>query len=119
MIYCSKCGKQNTEDSMFCVGCGAPLSQQTNYKPTMQPGKGFAIASLVCGILSFFCYGIVPGVLAIVFGVVAKNKGCTDNTASAGIVLGIIGIVLYVLLFAFVAELFKGAFRAIDFYHYY
>ena len=117
MIYCSKCGKQNTDDSMFCVGCGAPLSQQTNYRTTMQPGKGFAIASLVCGILSFFCYGIVPGILAIVFGAVAKNKGCKDNMATAGIVLGIIGIAVYVILYAFIAELIKSAFMAFDFYY--
>ena len=62
------------------------------------PGKGFAIASMVCGIVSFFCFAYITGILGIVFGAVAKSKGSKSNMATAGIVCGIIGIILYVLI---------------------
>lgn len=64
-----------------------------------------AIAALCCGIAGFLC--IVPAVLGIIFGFVAKNQirasGNTqrgDGMATAGIVLGIIWIVLSVVLLA-------------------
>ena len=25
MIYCSKCGKKNKDDTKFCIYCGTPL----------------------------------------------------------------------------------------------
>lgn len=63
-----------------------------------QPANGFAIASLVLGIVSFFCFGAITGILAIVFGAIAKKQGNTSKLATAGLVLGIIGLALYVVL---------------------
>ena len=66
-------------------------------KPTV-PGRGMAIASLVLGILAIVCGGLVQGILAVVFGVVAKKKGYKDAMATTGIVLGILGIVFWIVL---------------------
>lgn len=63
-------------------------------EPLQEPAKGYAIASLVCGIVSFFCFGIVLGVLAIVFGNIAKKQGNNGSMAKAGFILGIIATVL-------------------------
>ncbi len=64
-----------------------------------------AIAALCCGIAGFLC--IIPAILGIIFGFVAKNQirasGFTqrgDGMATAGIVLGIIWIALSVILIA-------------------
>lgn len=65
-----------------------------------QPGKGLAIAGMVCGIVSFLCFPIVTGILGIVFGAVAKKKGYTGGMATAGIVCGAIGLGLYFILLA-------------------
>lgn len=62
------------------------------------PGLGFAIAGMVCGIVSFFCFAYILGALGIIFGAVAKSKGCKSGMATAGIVCGIIGIILMILL---------------------
>lgn len=72
---------------------GNPYGTNPNMKPT-QPYQGFAIASLVLGILSFFCFGIIAGGLAIVFATIAKNNGNKSGMATAGLVCGIIGVVL-------------------------
>lgn len=56
--------------------------------------KRFAIASLVLGIVSFFCCGIVTSILAIIFGRISLNKQPMNNgLAKAGFILGIIGLV--------------------------
>ncbi len=68
--------------------------------------NGMAVASLVCGILSlvsilfnmFAWIGLVLGVLAIVFGVVA-NKNGKDGKATAGLVMGIVGAAVCTIVF--------------------
>ncbi len=67
-----------------------------------QDKKGFAIASLVLGIVSvvFMCVwylGIPAAILGLIFGIIA-NKAKKNGMATAGIVLSIIGLVLVVIL---------------------
>ena len=57
-------------------------------------GKGFAIASLVTGILSlvtiqFIIISIGLALLAIILGIISLNQG-KNGLAKAGLVLGII-----------------------------
>lgn len=112
-MYCNNCGNQIPENTPYCPTCGAAAQpspaansypQQPNYQPNgypeqpaAKPGKGFAIASLVLGIVSFFLFGYIAGGLAIIFGSVAKNKGYPGGIATAGMVCGIIGIAMLVL----------------------
>ena len=81
-----------------------PISNPTpNTTNTTAPEKkGFSIASMILGIVAVvFCclwYITIPcGILAIVFSIVGKKKG-GKGMATAGLVLGIIAIALYVLL---------------------
>ena len=65
--------------------------------------KGFAIASLVCGIVSIpFCcvtwVSLVCGILGIVFSIVQKNKYGENKLAKAGMICGIVGLVLAALV---------------------
>ncbi len=60
-----------------------------------------AVTSMVLGIIGLFCIPMVLSVLALVFGLQARNEidrsgGAYSNRgmATAGVVLGIIGIVL-------------------------
>ncbi len=79
----------------------------------------WAVASLVCGILSlvFICClscllyaSPVAAILAIVFAFVArsKNGGRMPGKAIAGLVLGIIALVIFVLLMILVISLFAN-----------
>jgi hypothetical protein len=63
-----------------------------------------ATASLVCGIVGLFLCGVVLGPLAIYFGNQAKKEISAsggrysgDGLATAGIVLGIIAVVVFVI----------------------
>jgi Domain of unknown function (DUF4190) len=65
--------------------------------------SGYAIASLVLGIVGFFALPIVASILAIVFGHKAREEirngtASGDGFATAGIVLGWVGVVVGVLL---------------------
>lgn len=84
-------------------------------QPQVDPGKaqksGFAIASLVLGITSIFpgcCCGIIPigivlGILAIVFAMLflKANKQLLvgKGMAIAGLILGIIGVLICTVMF--------------------
>ena len=91
---------------------GQPPYGQPGYYQQPSSTNGFAIASVVLGILGLYWLG---SILALVFGYVARRqiragnqKG--DGIAIAGIVLGWIGVGLLVLFFfiGFVAG-FSGA----------
>ena len=78
---------------------GAPVPPAGGMPPT---NSGKAVASLVLGIVGLICSGcLVLSILAIVFGVLAKNEirdsgGAKKGAgmAQAGFILGIVGIVL-------------------------
>ena len=67
------------------------------------PGKGLAIAGMILGIVSLalFCIPYVnwiAGILGIIFGAIAKSKGCTSGMATTGIILGAIGLGLWLIM---------------------
>ncbi|MEV5436522.1 DUF4190 domain-containing protein [Streptomyces sp. NPDC052682] len=69
--------------------------------------NGLAIASLCCGIVGLFFLNIVLGPLAIVFGVVARRQAGVRSgagMAKAGIILGIVDVVLWLVLLAVAAN---------------
>lgn len=71
--------------------------------PLQQRTDGRAIASLVLGILGFVVFPVVPSVLAIWLGISAKRRMRDDPSltgeglASAGIILGVVELVLVTL----------------------
>lgn len=69
---------------------------------------GYGIAALIFGIISivslcFIIISILSAVLAIIFGFIAMKKG--DKLGKAGLILGIISIVITFLLFLFLQVL--------------
>lgn len=91
-MFCSKCGNANPDNALHCSACGESLVSNPGPAPVSEPGKGLAIASMVCGIVSFFFFGLVLGVVALVLGLVAKNKGYTGGMATAGVATGAVAI---------------------------
>ena len=75
------------------------------YAPPAKTGTdGTAIASFVLGLVSLFILGIILGIIAVVLGTNAKKKIAASGgmvggqgLATAGQILGVIGIVASVL----------------------
>lgn len=121
-MFCEKCGTEVAEGINVCPNCGTlveepaqPNVPQPAYSAPAQPyepqpvngapaekpatpGKGLAIAGMILGIISLLCFPAVTGTLGIIFGAVAKSKGCKSGMATAGIVCGVIGIALWLLM---------------------
>lgn len=57
-----------------------------------------AIAAFVLGLISIFLLPIVTGILGIALGGAAKSKGNRGGLATAGIVLGIIGVASWIIM---------------------
>lgn len=115
-MFCSRCGQENPDSSEFCSRCGtdfhAPamgagagsLAPGEATGGTALPGQtsGTAIASLICGLLFFF----LPSALAAVIlghlslGEIRRSAGrlAGKGMATAGLVLGYIGLVFIPLL---------------------
>ena len=85
-----------------------------NFQPVPQgpqPGQGPATGSLVCGIISLVAgivfgwtyfmalAGLVVGVVGIVLAVNAKKQGYIGGTQTAGLVLSIIGAIISGVVF--------------------
>lgn len=107
-MFCSKCGEENPDDSKFCSKCGAALVQPEAPAPTPTPSaatgertSGFAIASLVMGIVGFFFNPLA--ILAIIFGGIGLSQTNKDpnlkgrGMAVAGLVLGIIVGIIWII----------------------
>ena len=105
-MYCTKCGTQNPDDSVFCQKCGAPLATPppppvppTSAAPvTARRTSGLAVASLVLGILGFFTG--ITSVLAIIFGGIAMGQIGKDPSLD-GKGMAIAGLVMGIVVFAF------------------
>ena len=70
-----------------------------SFDSAAQRTSGYAIASLVLGVAGFFGFPIVAAILAIVFGHKARKEirggmASGDGLATAGIILGWVGIVM-------------------------
>lgn len=80
----------------------------------MEQKNGKATAALVLGIISLIgiCIpiaGIICGIFAIILAVMAKKEGSTDGKQKAGMILGIIGIVISIIMWIVNAVILAGS----------
>jgi type IV pilus assembly protein PilA len=118
-MYCPKCGKPNPDTSQFCISCAQVLAQSPPPPgPTAEAGVASpltppatdtkAIASLVCGLLSF----IFPAaVAAVILGHISRSdirksggRLTGSGLAMTGLVFGYLGVsVIPILIIAAIA----------------
>jgi type IV pilus assembly protein PilA len=126
-MFCQNCGTTNPDSGQFCSNCGSPLTAAAAVRPTTGPGavgggsfatpppldcnprtSGKAIASLVCGIFTFF---FPASIAAIILGHVSlseirRSAGHLGGRglATTGLVLGYLGLmVLLIMIVAAIA----------------
>jgi len=100
MIACPHCGRHIAERATICRYCKRAPTPDGVYRGPKENAPG-AVAALVYGILGFFCFFL--GIIAIVKANEAKRAIAGDprygggGMATAGLVLGIVTIVLGVI----------------------
>ncbi|MFY9232829.1 MAG: hypothetical protein WAO58_00020 [Fimbriimonadaceae bacterium] len=129
MKACPTCGTNAPLDAGFCQKCGHQFrtsfsgQDRTQAFQQMSPppvggypypadqqrtgNEGFAIASMVLGIIgvitSFWCFGVIPSILAVVFansGMRSANRGMAiagQVTGWVGIAIGIVFTILFLV----------------------
>lgn len=114
MPFCANCGRDLSPAAIACPNCGHPGPGAGNVAVVAPSGKrteGFAIASLVCGIVGFFGVPIVGSILAIVFASTARKRIAQDanlggaDMARAGMIIGWIGLILGIIIIVLVIVL--------------
>ena len=112
-MYCRNCGEQMNDNQAICLKCGVAVhqtNQQQRYvqHPKQQSSTGLAWVSLICGIVGFLCCGITS-IIAIICGAIAKSRGDAGGTATAGLVIGIITVVLWtIVIVSYVGSMSAG-----------
>lgn len=132
-MFCSNCGKPNDDNVRFCTNCGSeltastfgsnvnaefsaePVVTQSNTTSESNPGLGLAIASMVCGFASFSCM-IIPGIVGLILGIIAKKKGCKSPMATTGIICSSIGIGLGIIFWVIYGIALGVAFSEVSSY---
>ncbi len=103
---CPGCSVLSETEGEFCPQCGTSYSRSPErQEPYTAPSRhGQATASMVLGIVGLLLFGIILGILAIVFANKARadmkaTPGMYTNggMATAGLVLGIIDLVAGVI----------------------
>jgi hypothetical protein len=84
-----------------------------------QPQNGLGVAALVFGIVQFVCLPVIAAILAIVFGILGRKKakqGLATNggMATAGLILGIVGLALTVIAFIVMVVAGIGLFNKVN-----
>lgn len=100
--------QNNTNNNEFNGSYKDDYNYSNNYNNNSPDFRGYAIGSMVCGILSIVlccCYGVVGIILAIVsliLAFIAKkyNNGNFPGQALAGLICSIIGLVLSICMLA-------------------
>ena len=99
--------RQSNESAQGPIKKKESVDYQPPYQNVVRPvvfqeksnTNGFAIASLVLGIISIpFGVLIIPSILGIVFAVISKKGNLMCGIAKAGLVCSVIGLALAVLI---------------------
>ena len=100
-MYCKNCGKEIAEGRVYCDEC-APQEVHVEEQPVkhVDPSTGKGLAALICGIASFFIFGLVLAIVAMVLGGQAANTA-GEKMGKVGKTLGIVSLILWIVSVVF------------------
>ena len=106
-ILCPRCQALSPITANNCKSCGMPFTMEGTTLEASGTSNGFCVASLVLGIIGLpAACAVIPSVLAIVFGIIGYNQvsksgmeGGGKGMAIAGMICGVIGLVLFGVMF--------------------
>ena len=95
MVYCTKCGTQNEEDTKFCVNCGAALHPEKKEEKRGDTCFGERRAEEECFGLPYggAIAGIIVGIFIIILGL-AVALGQDIGRWTGPFVLLVIGVLI-------------------------
>ena len=111
MKTCRRCAEEVADEEVLCRHCESNLKEIPSKRTS-----AMAVASLTSSIAGFFMFFFIGQILGIVFGYKARKeiKNSTgavqgENLATAGIIVGWVGIALDLAIVVFMVLAFTGA----------
>lgn len=110
-MFCKNCGKEIDDRAAICPACGVPVQGADKEKPRNKTGSGLCIAGFIVSLLSlwlgmYFCIASIVAVVLSAIGMnIAKKNGYSCGLGIAGLVIGIISLVIWIFVLAFAASL--------------
>ncbi|KKK73713.1 hypothetical protein LCGC14_2891090, partial [marine sediment metagenome] len=109
LMHCPDCGLPVSRNAAACPHCGVGVGVTPPPAPRVQelPGRsyrGTASAGFICSLIGIFAFGMILGLIGLVLSACA-GSGMTKSgneegrgLATAGVVLGIIDMVVWLIL---------------------
>jgi len=88
MAYCSKCGAQVAEHSVYCPQCGQP---QAGAQPTAAAAAGGAQSGLTENVAALLCY-VLGWITGLIFFLIDKRPYVRFHAAQSIVVFGALHI---------------------------
>ncbi len=134
-MHCLKCGFDNPDNCLFCINCGAELPKEkenveaencsdretadlvseeakTALEEDAEASKPYAIAGMVCGIVSvavsliccceviLFPFTLSMGIIGLIFSIMALKKSREyKSMAVCGVIYSAVGLIISVIVF--------------------
>jgi len=116
-MFCKKCGQEINDNAVICPHCGVATD---NYMKPANPSStnggqklnGLALAGMICAIVGIiggdylFCIPSIVGLILSIVGMVkVKELKSGYGFALAGIIVGAIGLLIWLLVWIFLGTL--------------
>ena len=115
-MFCKNCGKEIDDKAVVCVHCGVAtdLAATTAAAPVEDKKvnalgiAGFIVSFFSLGLGIYFCIASIVGLVLSIVGMVHANKCSLNGFAIAGLVLGIISLIIWGLVWLIVGAAIIG-----------
>jgi len=120
-MFCTKCGQEINENAIICPHCGVATDK---YMVTANPSQntesklnGLALAGMICAIVGIiggdylFCIPSIVGLILSIVGMVkVKEFKSGYGFALAGIIVGAVGLLIWLIVWIFLGALWFSMF---------
>ena len=115
-MFCKNCGKEIDDKAVVCGHCVVPtdLAATTAAAPVEDKKvnalgiAGFIVSFFSLGLGIYFCIASIVGLVLSIVGMVQSKKCTLNGFAIAGLVLGIISLIIWGLVWLIVGAAIIG-----------
>ena len=106
-MYCKNCGKEIDDKASVCIYCG--VSTGYSEEGEVKKVNAFGIAGFVVSLVSlylgiYFCIASIVGLALSIVGILNAKKCRVNGLAIAGLVLGIVSLVIWAIVWIIVGS---------------
>lgn len=98
MKYCSKCGKEVSDEAVICLGCGCAVNGAKMSTPVGGGNKKIQKSMIlgIIGIIFAWLFALVGHVVSII-GIIIGVKEYKETNKNTGLIISIIGEVCSII----------------------